>query len=149
MKRKRKSFQGGIMNKQEFIKRVMEVGNIEHKDHAERGVQIVFSILSHRIPKEESKDVASQLPSELKKVWNNNIWATTYFNLVGKKLKYRHLDEMLTLVDKELMRQNLQLGAENITKSVIHVLKEQISVGETNDVLANLPAEIRHFYEAA
>ena len=137
------------MDKHAFVKRVMELGNIEDQYAAERGVQIVFSILSHRLTEEEQSDVAAQLNPELRRMWNNRVWIANFFRLSGKRLKYRHLIELMSLVENEIKRENLPLTAESITKSVFHALKEQISEGESNDIATMLPGEIREFYKAA
>ncbi len=137
------------MDKNSFIKRVMELANIEDRDAAERGVQIVLSILSYRLTEEEQSDVAAQLSHELKRIWNNRVWITNFFRLSGKRLKYRHLIELMSLVDNEIKRENLPLHSEAITKAVFHTLKEQISEGESSDIALMLPREIREFYKAA
>jgi len=137
------------MDKHAFIKRVMELANIEDEYAAERGVQIVLSILSYRLTEEEQSDVAAQLSSDLKRVWNNRVWITNFFRLSGKRLKYRHLIELMSLVDNEIKREHLPLHAEATTKAVFHALKEQISEGESTDIALMLPHEIREFYKAA
>jgi uncharacterized protein (DUF2267 family) len=137
------------MNKDLFIKKVMEHAGLEDKHAAERGVQIVLSILSHRLTAEEQSDVEAQLPTDLKRVWNNRVWIANFFWLSGKRLKYRHLIELMSLVDNEIKREQLPLHAESITKGVFHVLKELISEGESEDIAGSLPGEIREFYNAA
>ncbi|MDD3150281.1 MAG: DUF2267 domain-containing protein [Candidatus Gastranaerophilales bacterium] len=137
------------MNTNEFIKKVMDYAQIEDKHEAERGILIVFSILSHRLQEEESKDVASQLPAELKKMWFDEVWITSLYNLKNQRLKFRHLTEFIMLVENELLRENLKIHAEKLTKAVFHILKEQIAAGESEDIVANLPREIGEFYKAA
>lgn len=137
------------MNKNEFIKRIMKEANIDNKEVAERGVQIVFSLLSNRLLDDESKQVAAQLPDDLKRIWNNDVWITNFLKLSGKKLKYRHRIELLSLVENEILRENLPLHAESLTKSVFHILKEQITPGESTDIVAQLPEEIKDFFKAA
>jgi len=137
------------MNKDEFVKKVMEQLNIQDKNVAERGVQIVLSILSHRMTEEEAHDVADQLPQDLKRMWNNQVWITNYFFLSGKRLNYRHKVQLLTLVENEILRENLPIHAEKLTQAVIHTLKEQITTGETEDIIAQMPEEIKEFYKAA
>jgi uncharacterized protein (DUF2267 family) len=137
------------MNKDDFVKRVMELANIQNKNDAERGIQIVLSLLSHRLTENESSDVADQLPHDLKRVWHNDIWITNFFKLSGKRLKYRHRIELMSLVENEILRESLPLHAENLTKSVFHVLKEQITPGEAEDISSQLPDEIRDFFKAA
>ncbi|OGI04379.1 MAG: hypothetical protein A2104_09630 [Candidatus Melainabacteria bacterium GWF2_32_7] len=137
------------MNKDDFIKKVMQQLNIQDKGVAERGVQIVLSILSHRLTVEEASDVADQLPHDLKRVWNNQIWITNYFFLSGKRLKYRHKVELMSLVENEILREGLPLHAESLTKAVLHTLKDQITPGEAEDISAQLPEELRDFFKAA
>ena len=137
------------MRKDEFIKKVMQLARIEDKQAAERGVQIVFSLLSHRLTEEEQKDVSSQLSDDLKRIWNNRVWAVNFFLLSGKRLKYRHKVELMSLVDNEIKREHLPLHAESLTQAVFHALKEQISYGESEDISHMLPKDVREFYEAA
>lgn len=137
------------MNKDDFLKMVMGQLNIEDKHVCERGIQIVLSILSHRLLENEAKDVEAQLPEELKRMWNNDVWITNLFRLSGKRLKYRHRAELLSMVENEILRENLPLHAESLTKAVFHTLKEQITIGESADITATLPDEIREFYKAA
>jgi len=137
------------MNKDEFVKKVMEQLNIQDKNVAERGVQIVLSILSHRMTENESHDVADQLPQDLRRMWNNQVWITNYFFLSGKRLNYRHKTQLLTLVENEILREDLPIHAEKLTQAVFHTLKEQITIGESQDIIAQLPEEIKDFYKAA
>ena len=137
------------MNKDNFIKKVMRFANIENKEIAEKGVQIVFSLLSYRLTENEQKDVEAQLPLDLKRMWNNRVWAVNYFRLSGKRLKYRHKIELMSLVDNEIKREKLPLHAEMITKAVFHALKENISSGESEEIAHMLPKDVRDFYKAA
>jgi len=137
------------MHKDEFIKKVMRLANIEDKKAAERGIQIVFSLLSHRLTEEEQTHVAAQLSDDLKRIWNNRVWAVNFFLLSGKRLKYRHKVELMSLVDNEIKRENLPLHAESLTQAVFHTLKDQISFGESQDISHLLPQDVREFYEAA
>jgi len=137
------------MNKDLFIKKVMNYAGIEDKNAAERGVQIVFSLLSYRLTEQEQSDVAAQLPEDLKRLWNNKVWAPNFFGLSGKRLKYRHKIELMSLVDNEIKRENLPIHAESITKAVFHALKELISIGESDEIALMLPGELREFYKAA
>ena len=137
------------MNKDLFIKKVMNYANIEDKHATERGIRIVFSILSYRLTEQEQSDVAAQLPNDLRKMWNNRVWAPNFFRLSGKRLKYRHKIELMSLVDNEIKREDLPLRAESLTKAVFHALKDLISIGESDEVALMLPGEIREFYKAA
>lgn len=137
------------MHKDEFLKIVMQFANINNKEIAERGVQIVLSLLSYRLTENEQKDVAAQLPHDLKRIWNNRVWIVNYFRLSGKRLKYRHKIELMSLVENEIKRENLPLHPESLTKAVFHALKENISTGESEEIAHMLPQDIREFYKAA
>ena len=82
-------------------------------------------------------------------MWNNRVWAVNYFRLSGKRLKYRHKIELMSLVDNEIKREKLPLHAEMITKAVFHALKENISSGESEEIAHMLPKDVRDFYKAA
>jgi uncharacterized protein (DUF2267 family) len=137
------------MNKDEFIKRVMELADIQDKHNAERGVQIVLSILSHRLMPEEQHDTAEQLPPDIRRMWNNDVWITNFFALSGKRLNYRHKIQLMSMVENEILRENLPFHTESLTRAVFHVLKEQISFGEVEDIASQLPDEIKDFFKAA
>lgn len=137
------------MNKDDFVKKVMTQLNTQDKNTTERGIQIVFSILSHRLTKEEADQVCDQLPHDLKRMWNNQVWITNYFMLSGKRLNYRHRVQLMSLVENEILRESLNLHAESLTKAVLHTLKEQITPGESGDISAQLPEEIKDFFKAA
>ena len=141
--------EGVNMKKDEFIKKVMDMLHTDDKKAAERGVQIVFSILSYRLTENEQKDVAAQLSGDLKKIWNNRVWVVNFYRISGERLKYRHRTELMSLVENEIKRENLDLHAESLTKAVFHLLKEAISSGESEDIAQMLPKELRNFYKAA
>ncbi len=137
------------MNKDEFIKKVMFLADIENKEIAERGIGIVLSLLSYRLTESEQRDVEAQLPQDLKRIWNNRVWAVNFFRLSGKRLKYRHKMELMSLVDNEIKREGLSLHAEKLTQAVFHSLKENISFGESEEIAHMLPKDVREFYKAA
>lgn len=137
------------MKKEHFITRLMEMADINSKEEAEKGLRIVFSLLSHRLLPDEAKDVEAQLPEDLKSVWNAQVWAVYHASISNKTLKYRHLQELLSLVENEILREKLNINPEVLTKSVFHLLKDQISLGELRDIAAELPEEICDFFKAA
>ena len=76
------------MNKNQFIKKVMEMTNMKDKMEAEKSVHIVLSILSHRLLPTEAKDCESQLPEELKDMWKNDVWITNFYKNVRKENEF-------------------------------------------------------------
>jgi uncharacterized protein (DUF2267 family) len=137
------------MNKDQFIKKVMEIAGVKNKADAEKSIHIVLSMLSHRLLPMEAKDCEAQLPEELKEMWKNDVWFTNFCKMSGKKINFRHKYQLLSLIENELLRENLTISAETITKAVFHVLKEQITPGESFDISLSLPEELRNFYKAA
>ena len=137
------------MKKDEFIMAVMKHAGIYDQKVAERGIQIVLSILSHRLTKNEANDVASQLPDDLKKFWNNDVWITNLYKISGKRLRYRHKIELMSIVENEIRRSRLDINTEKLCQAVFHVLKQQVTDGECKDISGQLPKEIREFFELA
>lgn len=137
------------MNKDVFINKVMDMATIYDKETAEKGIKIVFSILSHRMLPDEAKNLEAQLPEGLKKFWNSETWITRYKKLSNQRLNYRHKNQLMSLVENEILRENLNLNPEELTRSVIHVLKEFVSSGELHDIEAQFPNEIKDFFKAA
>jgi uncharacterized protein (DUF2267 family) len=138
------------MNKPEFVKRVQQLTNLPDTETAEDGTVIVLSMLSHRLTPEESKDVEAQLSRDLKNVWNSDTWIMNFLSLSRQfQLRYRRKEELYSLIDNEIDKQQLPIGAEQLAMAVFHVLKEQITPGEIDDIAAQLPTDIEQVWMAA
>ncbi len=138
------------MNKGEFIKQVQTLTQLPTKEATEDAVSIIFSLLSHRLTPQEAKDVADQLPQDMKNLWNSDTWITNFLTLSRQwQLKYRKKEELYSLIGNEITRRQLPLGAEELALAVFHVLKTQISVGESEDIAAQLPEDIEQVWFAA
>lgn len=138
------------MHKKQFIQNIQEQLSLPDAEITEEAARIVLSLFSHRLQPAEAKDVKAQLPPDLKKLWTSDTWITNYLALSGKhQLKYRHKAEFLSLVESELKKTQIHVGAEKLVKSVFNLLKEQITSGETQDVASQLPPEIKELWLAA
>ena len=138
------------MNKNAFVNQVQAVTQLPTPEMAEEGVQIVLSLLSHRLTPEESRNVQAQLPQDMKNVWNSDTWITNFLSLSRQaQLKYRRKAELYSLISNELEKRQLPIGAEQLAVAVFHVLKAQISEGETQDIAAQLPEDIEDVWLAA
>ena len=138
------------MNKVQFINEVQDLTHLSTRDQAEEGTMIVLSLLSHRLTPDESKDVASQLQSDLKKLWNSDTWFSNFLSISKHhQLKYRRKEELFAMIRNELDKKQLQIGAEQLAIAVFHMLKEQITEGEVKDIAAQLPDEIEEIWLAA
>ncbi len=139
-----------MMNKDQFVKKVQELTHLPTREMAEEGMQIVLSLLSHRLTPEEAKDVESQLPTDMKSIWNSDTWITNFLSISRQaQLKYRKKEELYSLIDNELSKTNLPIGAEHLALAVFHVLKEQITEGEIQDIAAQLPEDIEEVWQVA
>ena len=138
------------MNKGRFLNRLQEMTRLDSREQVEDGAHIVLSLLSHRLTQDEKRDVAGQLSRDMQGLWNSDTWVTNYLSLSGQyQLKYRKKEELLSLVDNELEKRHLGIGAEKLVVCVFHVLKEQISAGEIEDIGAQLPKDIEELWLVA
>src|SRR5688572_19394383 len=104
-----------VMNKQQFVKQVQELAQLPTKEAAEQGVHIVLSLLSHRLTPQESKQAAAQMPQDLRNVWNSDTWITNFLTLSCQwQLKYRKKEELYSLIDNEILKSQLPIGAEKL-----------------------------------
>ena len=53
------------MNRDEFVGRVQEIGDIESREETERAIRATFEILRQRLAGNEPDNLASQLPEDL------------------------------------------------------------------------------------
>lgn len=138
------------MNKAEFVYRVQEMTQLPTPEITEEAVMVVLSLLSHRLTQEESRDVAAQLPKDLKNLWNSDTWITSFLSISQQKqLKYRKKEELYALIRNEIDKRQLPVGAEQLATAVFHTLKDQISDGEVLDIGAQLPEDLKLIWLAA
>ncbi len=138
------------MNRAEFSYQVQEQTGLPTPEMAEEGVLIVLSLLSHRLTQEEAKDVAAQLPQDLRRLWNSDTWISNFLSLSRQfQLKYRKKEELYALIQNEIDKRQLPVGSEVLTNAVFHTLKAQISEGEIKDIAAQLPNDIEQIWLAA
>jgi uncharacterized protein (DUF2267 family) len=138
------------MHKRAFVKEVQELTALPDVEMAEQGTQIVLSLLSHRLTPNEAKDVAAQLTPDLKSVWNSDTWITNFLSISRQfQLKYRKKEELYSLISNEVEKRQLPVGAEVLAMAVFHVLKENITDGEAQDIADQLPRDIEDVWLAA
>lgn len=131
------------MSKPVFVKRVQELAQLPTPEMAEEGVQIVLSLLSHRLTPDESRHVSAQLSPDLKTLWNSDTWITNYLSISRQQqLKYRKKEELFSLISNEVEKRQLPIGAEQLASAVFHVLKEHITDGEIQDIADQLPEDL-------
>jgi uncharacterized protein (DUF2267 family) len=104
-------------------------------EEARQATAVVLRTLRDRLTREEAEQVAAQLPTPLKEVW-------TAGDRPGRRPVKLDRDEFLQRVKHEA---GLLSGAaaQRLTQAVFSALKAQISAGEAEDVLAQLPKDLK------
>ena len=124
-----------------FYRMVMRTSGDRRREMAKRATAAVFHALRDRLTAEESDQVVDQLPAPLKVIWR-----------AGEKAERRPLK----LHRAEFFeRVKVEMGAESarearwLTLAVFAALKEQLSPGEAEDVLAQLPKDLKEVWAEA
>jgi len=118
--------------------RVGVEAGLESLEEARRATAAVLHALRDRLSPEEARQAAAQLPSELKTLW----WAGPVPGRVPIKM---HRHEFLERVKREGALPDLRV-AEQATDAVFAALKEQLSDGESDDILAQLPRDLKRVW---
>jgi uncharacterized protein (DUF2267 family) len=124
-----------------FYRTVMETSGVSDPTRARRVTAAVFHALRDRITQPESDQLFAQLPWELQTVW-----------VAGERSERKpvklHRQAFYNRVKQEA---GLSSAAEAraATLAVFSALKKQISPGEADDVLAQLPKDLKEVWEEA
>ena len=129
------------MDTRAFYRLVRERVNGLGIEESKQVTAVVLRALRDRLTRDEAEQVAAQLPRPLKEVW-------VLGDRPGRRpIKIRR-DEFLQRVKHEA---GLLSGeaARRLTEAVFAVLKTQLSPGEADDVLAQLPRDLKKLWTAA
>ncbi len=129
------------MTAQDFYRRIIEKTGRVKPETVERAVAAVFHTLRDRLTREEAEQVVAQLPGELKDVWRAG-------EVLGREPVKMHRTEFLERVRRGAGLRSPR-EAHWMTLVVFGALKEQISPGEAEDVLAQLPKDLKELWEEA
>lgn len=129
------------MNSATFYKAVMEANADRYLAEAKRGTAAVFRALRDRLSREEAEQLVAQLPAELKTVWRSG-------ERPGRKLVRLHRRSFYERVMNEADLRSLR-DARWMTLAVFGALKEALSAGESEDVLAQLPTDLKELWSEA
>jgi uncharacterized protein (DUF2267 family) len=136
MKQAVMTFQEDEVKYDEFIAQVQRRADLSTKDEAERAIRATLETLAGRLAGGEAKDLAAQLPPEI----------AIYLQqpLVGAGEDFS-LDEFFRLVSE---REGIELAEASFhARVVLGLLTEAVTMGEIEDVRAQLPAEFRQLFE--
>ena len=124
-----------------FYRKVIDETGQTNREAVKRGSAVVLRALRDRLTPGEARQAAAQLPRELKTVWS-----------VGESAKRKpvkmHRRDFYDRVKREAALKSLR-EARFLTIAVFAALKEQLSPGEADDVLAQLPRDLKEVWEEA
>lgn len=125
-----------------FYRNVREaMGDDTARESAKRATAAVLHALRDRLTVEEADQVMAQLPTELKEVWEEG-------ELAGRQPAKMNREEFYQRVkDGTGVASNAE--ARWITLAVFGALQKQLSPGEAEDVLAQLPKELKELWAEA
>jgi uncharacterized protein (DUF2267 family) len=101
----------------------------------------VLHALRDRLTAEEADQVAAQLPRELKEIWSEG-------DAVERQPLKMHREEFFERVKREAGLPSTR-QARWSTLAVFAALKEQLSPGEAEDVLSQLPKDLKEVWAEA
>ena len=121
------------MNRDEFVKRVQEIGDIESREEAERAIRATFETLKQRLAGNEPDNLASQLPEDLAaplrgEGGQENFALAEFYRRVGER---EGAEESKTI---------------RHARAVALVLQEAVTTGEMDDVRTQLKDEYAELF---
>lgn len=129
------------MTVEAFYRTVTRTSGVEDRETIKRGTAAVLQALRDRLTAEEADQVVAQLPFELKRRWE-----------VGDESPRRplkmHRDEFYERVRREAGLPTTR-EARWVVLAVFAALKEQLSPGEAEDVMAQLPRDLKEIWAEA
>lgn len=129
------------MSTASFYRTVMTTAGNDSRELAKRATAAVFHALRDRLTPEEADQVVAQLPIELKEVWEHG-------KRDGRQPVKLHRAEFF-----ERVRQDAGLPSAKearwMTLAVFAALKESVSPGESEDVWAQLPKDLKELWAEA
>lgn len=119
-----------------WLRELMETLEWQDQHRAYHALRAVLHALRDRLSIEEVTDLAAQLPMLVRGFYYEG-WKPS-----GKPLLERKKEQFLAHVE-EAFRNDWEVDAEEVTCAVFKLLTDHLSKGEIDDVISNLPAELR------
>ena len=129
------------MTAQSFYRKVLLEAGRPSLDDAQRVTSVVFHALRDRLTPAEADQAAAQLPRPLKLVW----WRG---DVEGRRPVKLHRKAFYARVRREAGLAS-EREARQATNVVFAALKGQLSPGEADDILAQLPKDLKAVWEDA
>ena len=143
------NFEKYVQNSNIFLRDLaQELGDPEDRARAGRVLRSVLRAFRNRLTHEESMHLLAQLPMCIKALYVDG------WKLSRSPQKIKHVDEFI----KEVMKQDARRAqkdfkneedAAEATRAVFRVIKRHVSDGEAQDIEAELPRQLKAFWEGA
>ena len=122
-----------------FFRQVLIESGRPSLDDAKRATAVVFQTLRDRLTPDEADQAAAQLPRPLKLLW----WRG---DVDGRRPLKMHRKEFYAGVQRDAGLAS-EREARQVTNAVFAALKEQLSPGEADDILGQLPKDLKTVWE--
>jgi uncharacterized protein (DUF2267 family) len=129
------------MTAQAFYRTVVEEAGPMELGEAKRAAAAVMHALRDRLTPTEAAQAAAQLPRPLQSVWR-------YGEARGRRPVKMHRKEFYERVRGEAGLDSWR-DARDVTGAVFHALKVTLTPGETEDIVAQLPADLKTIWQEA
>ena len=126
---------------QGFYQLVMKEAATMQLGEAKRTAAAVMHALRDRLTPNEAADAAAQLPRALQSIWRSG-------EARGRRPVKMHRKEFFERVRGEAGLDSWR-DARDVTGAVFHALKVTLSPGETEDIAAQLPADLKSIWRDA
>lgn len=123
------------MRARQLYSRVSIEADIESLEDSRQATAAVLRALRDRLTPQEAEQAAAQLPRELQRLWAGGS------SPLRRPVKL-HRRQFLERVRVDAGLKSLG-QAEMVTDAVFAGLKEQLSPGETDDIVAQLPRDLK------
>ena len=124
-----------------FYRTVIEETGQADREAVKRGSAAVLHALRDRLTTEAARQAAAQLPRELKRIWAEG-------DTPGRRPVKMHRKEFYARVQRDAAIKSTR-EARFFTIAVFAALKAQLSPGEAEDVMAQLPRDLKEVWEGA
>jgi uncharacterized protein (DUF2267 family) len=124
-----------------FYRKVIEETGQTNREAIKRGTGVVLRALRDRLTPREADQAAAQLPRDLRDAWDEG-------DVPGRKPVKLHRKEFYERVKREAGLASTR-EARTLVIGVFAALKAQLSPGEADDILAQLPRDLKDVWEEA
>jgi uncharacterized protein (DUF2267 family) len=124
-----------------FYRRIIDETGETDRGAVKRGTAAVLQALRDRLTPDEAEQAAAQLPRELRQAWSAG-------DRPGRKPLRMHKKDLYERVRREAGLGRIR-EARYLILGVFGALKAQLSPGEGDDILAQLPRDLKEVWEEA